>query len=276
MLPLLGVRQVLAGCGGGDDVALAKREIEALERFEDLYKVSAVEGLLSFARDQQPIPEGLNTAVAWIYEQRFARKDGPGRAVYSAIRGASPFNRCPLCLHNSVQALDHYLPKKSFPALAITPVNLVPICDACNRKKSTYVAVAVTELPFHAYYETLNQSAWLAAEVVESPTAPLIFSVKRDTGWSDEMAARVDLHFERLGLGELFSDNAAAELNGVSTRLDEIADAGTPADVRDYMLDLARTYGKSPVMIWRAVAFAAWANSDWFCVGGYREREMAA
>jgi hypothetical protein len=43
---------------------------------------------------------------------------------------------CPACGEPGVpNTLDHYLPKGKYPHFAIVPVNLVPMCDACQAKK---------------------------------------------------------------------------------------------------------------------------------------------
>ena len=40
--------------------------------------------------------------------------------------------KCPFCGIGTVSTLDHYLPKSKYPALAITPKNMIPACRDCN------------------------------------------------------------------------------------------------------------------------------------------------
>lgn len=46
---------------------------------------------------------------------------------------------CPLCGYGEPITLDHYLPRSIYRALAIYPRNLIPACQACNRRKGTHV-----------------------------------------------------------------------------------------------------------------------------------------
>ena len=45
-------------------------------------------------------------------------------------------NTCQYCTLNSVNTLDHFIPKQSFPEFSINPLNLFPCCSECNSKKS--------------------------------------------------------------------------------------------------------------------------------------------
>ncbi|CAI3144659.1 hypothetical protein MWMV18_MWMV18_01459 [Acinetobacter calcoaceticus] len=44
---------------------------------------------------------------------------------------------CQYCTINSVNTLDHIMPKDDYPEFAVHPRNLVPACSQCNGKKST-------------------------------------------------------------------------------------------------------------------------------------------
>jgi hypothetical protein len=269
-VPAFNVEQVLAACGEGNQISSVSTRLSDLIFNEDLYlALAATSTLHTFGLSERVLTGEENSDIRWIYDQRFAKKSGPARALYNAIVGASPHGRCPLCLHQAAQALDHYLPKSAFGSLALTPANLVPICDRCNKKKGAYSTSISSEQPFHAYFERLSQLDWLQAILTETAYAPLRFVVHHPSDWTAEFAARADLHFNRLELNDLYSANAAAELSGIEFRLREILKAGSADDVRAYMNDLADSYARSPTMHWRSAAFRAWAASDWFCAGGF-------
>ena len=43
---------------------------------------------------------------------------------------------CPACGEaGAPNTLDHYLPKGKYPHFCVTPHNLFPMCDACQRRK---------------------------------------------------------------------------------------------------------------------------------------------
>lgn len=43
---------------------------------------------------------------------------------------------CQYCTLNSVNTLDHIIPKENYPEYAVHPKNLFPACSQCNSKKS--------------------------------------------------------------------------------------------------------------------------------------------
>lgn len=61
--------------------------------------------------------------------------------------------RCPYCGQQIVKTLDHYLPKTLYPTYAITPYNLVPSCDACNKIKMTESFDSYEQQTIHPYYD---------------------------------------------------------------------------------------------------------------------------
>lgn len=63
---------------------------------------------------------------------------------------------CPACGElGRPNTLDHYLPKDHYPHLCITPVNLFPMCDACQMAKGTKVGDAASPRFFiHPYFDT--------------------------------------------------------------------------------------------------------------------------
>src|SRR6185312_468698 len=56
---------------------------------------------------------------------RLSRKGSVARDLYDKIKLGAPYRRCPICGHRPVASVDHYLPKSSFPALAVVPPNLI-------------------------------------------------------------------------------------------------------------------------------------------------------
>ena len=45
------------------------------------------------------------------------------------------YSYCPYCGISTSDSFDHYLPKSHFPQYCIFPLNLIPICSDCNRRK---------------------------------------------------------------------------------------------------------------------------------------------
>ena len=52
-----------------------------------------------------------------------------------------------MCHTSEVDTLDHYLPKSKYPSLSINPLNLIPICNKCNKTK-VRIHLAVEKKPY--------------------------------------------------------------------------------------------------------------------------------
>lgn len=65
---------------------------------------------------------------------------------------------CPACGElGAPYTLDHYLPKDDYPHFCISPINLFPMCDACQRAKGTKVGNATNSRFFiHPYFDTFT------------------------------------------------------------------------------------------------------------------------
>ncbi|MTI11656.1 hypothetical protein [Sansalvadorimonas verongulae] len=61
-----------------------------------------------------------------VYTQRMVKKTSPGREYYDLLMAIPAHGRCPLCGQRIVTTLDHHLPKAHYPALVVSPLNLIP------------------------------------------------------------------------------------------------------------------------------------------------------
>lgn len=108
--------------------------------------------------------------VADAYKKKLVGKNAPGRKYYDYVLGEGIRHgrgRCPICEIGRPSELDHYLPKSAFPALSVTPANLVPICSECNKLtgKGDYSPTKADEALFHPYFEDPPSCVWLRADI---------------------------------------------------------------------------------------------------------------
>jgi hypothetical protein len=220
---------------------------------------------------QNPLVGGTVTTkeMEKVYTQRMAKSGAPGRAIYDEIFSSSPQGRCPLCAQRPVATLDHHLPKAHYPALAVTPLNLVPSCSDCNKAKLSAVPQNATEVGLHPYYDEIDDEVWLAARVVETAPAALRFHVVTPAGRDRVLAARVKNHFQTLGLGKLYASEAAEELVNIRHQLVEMHRDGGLEVVRSELETRAASCSLARRNGWRAATYNAWAASDWFCDAGF-------
>lgn len=80
--------------------------------------------------------------------------------IYSLLRNQSEL--CPIC-KASAETLDHILPKSLFIQYALTPINIVPLCNSCNWKKDEHYSFEEDKTPFHPYFDDFNLDDYLTA-----------------------------------------------------------------------------------------------------------------
>lgn len=224
----------------------------------------------SMPRDADSISPQLADDLRYVYASKLASKKGNARLYYNALRSLAPRSKCPICAERQVAALDHYLPKETWPGLAFVPENLYPICGTCNHRKSSDFAETGEEQFLHPYFDDLGQDEWIVARVLEVPGAPLEFEILPPRGWSEEFTQRVRKHYDRFALFDLYKDNAADLLADHLLLLEERYEQGDIEGVSLLFADQARSLrharqvGRGVPSRWPYIAMQAWADSTWF------------
>lgn len=206
-----------------------------------------------------------------IYKSHFARNNSPSRGLYEQIKMAPEFGICPLCGQRIVSTVDHYLPQSHYPALNITPINLVPACSDCNKRKLASVAARAEDQTLHPYYDDLGNERWLIAEIIPSSPPAVAFMIRPPTAWSDVMTARAEHHFEVMGLPELYAAQAASEMADISFALEELGEATGPAGIGQHLDQQFRTRYWHDRNSWKTALYEGLRDSEWFCNEGYRQ-----
>lgn len=246
------------------------KECEPLiEGCDVAYQTAAIEGrLYALDRDEFNFVRVSKQEMINAYSNRLAHKDGPGRRVYEDLRLSAEI--CPLCNEGVVAALDHFLPKAEYTALALNPNNLVPICSDCNKAKLNFVASRAEDQALHPYYDRIDDVEWLKAEVLEEGIGVILFKVVPPTTWSEVLAARVWRHFEQLRLGDLYSKKSVAELSTLHYELEELLNRAGHLGVQASLSERARGRSKHMLNSWQSAMYTALAESEWYCSGGFR------
>ena len=207
-----------------------------------------------------------------IYDQRMAGKKGPGRHVYDAIKLLPKHGICPLCDQRPVSTLDHLLPKRLFPTLAVTPDNLVGTCADCNKTKLAFAPISAEEVFLHPYFDDVEAKPWLSAQVVRGSVAALVFRPKSIASWPNALNERVRRQFRMLGLTELYGAQAAREISGQANLLGDNHKSRGASGVREELARQAKTRETYRLNSWQAVTYRTLSECDWFCNGGFRGR----
>ena len=219
---------------------------------------------------REPLVNGNVTTAEMeaVHTNRMVKQTGPGRVIYDGIFAAAK-GRCPLCAHRTVTTLDHHLPKALHPALAVTPLNLVPSCSDCNKAKLARIPHAAEDVSIHPYFDEVGHDRWLFAEVIEAAPASLRFRAEPPATLDALLAERLRRHFRGLNLSALYGSEAAEELLNIRYLLSSLQASGGGDFVRDYLVEHAESCLAGRLNGRRGAAYEAWAASEWFCEGGF-------
>jgi len=173
---------------------------------------------------------------------------------------------CPYCRISEPFQLDHFLPKESFPELAIYSQNLVPVCARCNGLKGANTSAQFV----HSYYDNLPREQYLVADIELHPGAvQAIFRIDT-SGMTRPLATKVINHFNSLLLSERYEMQAAeridayAEAFAVTFPLDGVA--GVKEDLRT-LRRMAEGLGPN---YWEVVLISALLDTPEYLNGGFR------
>lgn len=240
-------------------VSVAPDVIQASNTFEDL---ATQVRLYEFVREAVIGGVVTTSEMESVYTQRMVPKTAPGRTAYDKLMSLARSGKCPLCAQREASTLDHHLPKAHYPVLAVTPLNLVPSCKDCNKAKLASLPTNAYEETLHPYFDDIDGDRWLFASVQTTAPASLKFFVDPPDHWDAVLVARIHLHFDTLGLGDLYAAQGADELLNIRHQLRMIHDTGGAATVRRELLARAESARALRVNGWRVSAFEAFAESD--------------
>lgn len=273
--PIFDVKQALELCADSvRDKALSMRLLGTLEELvaaETNYKnVGALCQLFSIPATESVGIWVDGSEMEKIYTGTFARKNGPVRYVYDAIRASAPGGICPLCNQRPVSTLDHHLPKTKHPALAITPLNLVPACKDCNTDSRSKQPTSAHEQTAHPYFDSVDEDIWLVATVVQSAPPAIVFSVDSPKHWPIEKQGMMQSHFTVFGLANLYTTHAGGELVNIYFDIVNGGNLKSADDLKAHFLDLATNRRHVVKNSWQAALYQGLADSVWFRTGGYK------
>jgi 5-methylcytosine-specific restriction endonuclease McrA len=221
-------------------------------------------------RAQAKIGRSVTTKeMSAVYTGRMAKKESPGRAIYDELMAAPSHGRCPLCGQRIAATLDHYLPHTQFPALAVTPINLVPACFDCNKSKHDTAAATPEQQTLHPYFDNVEGERWLVADVIEQNPPALRFYVEAPAAWSALTGARVQHHFEMFKLARLYASHSAEELMNIRQQIATLYGVAGRDEIRNHLLERMVSCEANHLNSWQSATYRALANSDWYIDGGF-------
>lgn len=189
---------------------------------------------------------------------------------YSQLMAATRNDLCPLCGRGQVGTLDHYLPKTKYPELSVLGLNLVPVCETCNRLKGRRMGTSPDKQTLHAYWDTLPDAEVMVARIKITTAVIVTFKVVRHNALNPILYQRLKYHFGVLRLGKHLQREANLELSDRRDSLREYYGPNHDANaLRVYLEREARSVRASRgVNNWKTALLLSLSRSDEFCEGG--------
>ncbi|MHB6911297.1 HNH endonuclease [Streptomyces sp. DB-54] len=241
--------------------------VGAGNQYETAAKNQALHNLKGIAA--QPANQADRKALRKVYKDRMAKEDAPGRDIYDAIKGAGG-ELCPLCGIGKVTTIDHQLPQRKYPLLAVVPVNLVPACRDCNTGKREEAPDTAEEQTLHPYYDDLFHVPWLAARLLKKTgSKPMTaqFYVSAPVDWDPLLIARLKTHLRVFDLDERYRLQVA---NHLSTLFHMFS--GRPRKgITDHLTRSAASWTKTNPNSWESALYRAMATDTWYINGGWKD-----
>jgi hypothetical protein len=204
-----------------------------------------------------------------IYTDRLVNKKNQGRIIYNSILISAPKEKCPLCNQRIADTLDHYLPKSEYPILAVSPLNLVPACTACNKGKLMDYPTNSEEETLHPYYDDIENENWLNCELLM--IKPIIFNyyVQAPLSWDSLLKNRVENHFSSFNINKLYKIHSAQEFENIKHHLEKLFINGGTSLLKEHLLDSYDSRKLIDKNSWQTVFYGCLLNNISFCNGGF-------
>lgn len=247
-------------------VSRFKHSKEEILEWENILKEKIKSNAVYTIDEDNCIPQNISKEeMIKLYNDKFSKQGQPGRFYYDSLMDLPKHGLCPLCGYRPVDSIDHYLPKAKFPALSITPLNLIPACLGCNKRKSEAKPNTAEEEFLHPYFDNIEDDLWLYSEFEEKLPLTVLFSVKPYESWDDITKERVRKHFKRFHIGQLYSSYASAELSEKIYSFKKLFDDGGASALKNELLKEIESFQYAQVNSWKIAMYTALCNSEWFC-----------
>lgn len=181
-------------------------------------------------------------------------------------------NECPYCGFGQIEDLDHHLQKAIYKLFSIFPLNLIPACATCNRRKPKAEVTDPTRYWINVYLEDVTADEFFIAVANLTADGALLleFSIQQAGGVEGELLQRLQNQFKLLDLQNRLRAQLNIHLAGLEVSFRDSFKAQGAAGVASFLsrsaVAIDNTFGRND---WRAAALRALAACPPFCDGGF-------
>lgn len=181
---------------------------------------------------------------------------------------ATSQTKCPYCMINRPNTLDHYFDKDDYPELSVYVPNLVPCCSECNSLKSTFLFDSQGKREYIHFHHDLipeEQFLFVRCSFSEPEGIPKV-NVYLSFGSGDAPSELIQTHFRKLSLvkkyEEVIKDNIAPIVEEIRMHLQNGLSMNTIKDLlRTKHSSLVKCYGYN---YWESCVYEGIQNSAGF------------
>lgn len=213
------------------------------------------------------LKEDTNNALHDAYDET-----QEGRRLYELrSRILISVTRCPLCGISDADELDHHLPRSIYKAIAIYPLNLIPLCHKCNNKKRTVTGENIEERFTHVYFDDFPSFPLLIADVlIVNDALSIDFKISKD-GISELLFKQLTFQIQRINLNDRLKKECNIYLSSISSIIENAYGVDNAESLKDLLISQSNENRKRfGLNDWRTVFVSSLANCEDFCNGGFK------
>lgn len=210
-----------------DDVIARKRNkdfIKRLSKYESYIKgryITYKTNLMTLENINKSIivvdddKEAIHSSFTSSFKKNI--KDSELKQVYDECKGT-----CPFCGTSKLEEVDHYIPKEHYPEFTLYPLNLIPICNKCNKQKGDKFLDGANVRKFINFYaDDVDDIEFLKVDIdFNSSDIEKSTKIKYIADFSkiQDVYVRqiVENHYRELNLLERYGDAAGDEISNLS------------------------------------------------------------
>lgn len=184
-------------------------------------------------------------------------------AILEKLRRKHNLLFCPCCGEpGKPTTLDHYLPKKFFPELAIVIANLTPMCNECQQNKSSdYLDNHGNKIYIHPYFDAIEQ-VYLSIDISE-PYANPTFSLKiPEDGIDNELHNLLLSHINGVNFLERFDEFCRNEYMALLRTMSLERQDEDPESAQRIIRRFKRQYDNQSQNRWEAIFYRGIFNNN--------------
>lgn len=202
------------------------------------------------------IPEARKTSFLNLY---LAPAENSAQGKMLADLRDHELTICPACGElGRPNTLDHYLPKGKYPHFCVTPANLFPMCDACQKEKWEKTGTAAEPRLFlHPYFDVFIGEQVISVEIQPPYTSPT-FSMTLSNQLTAGQQSVITSHLRELLIERRFAHFFKTESLRTLKLVKTLREAGLPVAATLRAFEVSK----------RLPALNSWEHVYWSAVTG--------